>query len=223
MNILGFDTSSEACSVALLIKDKIQVEHRIAPMQQTRLILPLIEQLLKNAPLLLSQLDAIAFGCGPGSFTGIRIASCIAQGLGFAANLPIIPVSSLAILAQTAYQQYGWQKLMVTVDARVGQVYWALYQVAQEDKLSVKNVVLLEKEQVCVPGDIVFPEGENWCGVGNGWPILQEESIKNRTNMLTMIDSTLLPHASALLSLARTSFHNGQTVSPIDALPVYLR
>src|SRR5690606_29845388 len=105
MKLLAIDTSAQACSIALQIDDEVKVWHEVVPMQQAQLILPRINQLLQESNLSLNQLDAVAFGCGPGSFTGVRIATSLAQGLGYALNIPLIPISSLAGLAQAAYAE----------------------------------------------------------------------------------------------------------------------
>ena len=124
MKILAIETSSHACSVALLNEDKVKISHIISPMQQAKLILPMIDELLKSSALTLNDLDAIAYGCGPGGFTGVRIAASVAQGLGFAVKLPIIPISSLAVMAEAAFLERQWRKLLVAVDARADQIYW---------------------------------------------------------------------------------------------------
>ncbi|MCE3239461.1 MAG: tsaB, partial [Gammaproteobacteria bacterium] len=151
MKILGFDTSSAACSVALLIDDKISVLHEIIPMQQAQSLLPMIEELLLSNKMRLDQLDAIAFGCGPGSFTGVRIAASVAQGLAYALQLPVIPISSLAALAQAVYQNLQWQKLLVAVDARMQEVYWGAYHINQEG-----IAVLIHQEAISTPEKIFF-------------------------------------------------------------------
>ena len=221
MNILAFDTSSSACSIALLVHTKVTAVHEIAPMQQAKTILPLIEDLLKNAKLSLEQLNAIAFGCGPGSFTGMRIASCVAQGLGFAAQRPLMPISSLAILAQTAYQQKGWKKIMVAVDARMNQIYWAQYQIAS---LDAKTVTLIGEELICAPNEVTLPEGEDWYGVGDGWALLTDALIKKSSSRPIEINLKILPHATALLSIAQLKMQSGEgIVAPAEALPSYLR
>src|SRR5471032_2163673 len=107
MKILAIDTSANACSVALLINNETLSSHKVIPMQQAQLILPMIEELLLTANITLNQLDALAFGCGPGSFTGVRIAASVAQGLAVAHDLPVISVSSLQALAQAAFLQLG--------------------------------------------------------------------------------------------------------------------
>src|SRR5579871_1229278 len=107
--ILAFDTSSQVCSVALLNGETITSSYQIAPMQQAKLILPMIQKIIKAANITLDELDAIAYGCGPGSFTGMRVANSVAQGLGFAKHLPLIRISSLAILAQSALEEQKWE------------------------------------------------------------------------------------------------------------------
>lgn len=189
-------------------------------MQQAKTILPFIQELLSSHQLTLNELDAIAFGCGPGSFTGTRIASCAAQGMGFAMQIPLIPISSLAILAQTAYQEHDWENSMVAVDARMGQVYWALYQVTS----SSNTVTLINKELLCAPNDILLPETGDWHGVGDGWQTFSEIMIKKLPFLPRDFDSTLLPRATALLSLALSKLQDGDaTVAPAAALPSYLR
>lgn len=213
MKLLAFDTSSAACSIALSIDGNVTSCHEIAPMQQAKIILPLIDKLLKSANISLNQLDAIAFGCGPGSFTGVRIAAGVAQGLAYAAKKPLIPVSSLAAMAQTAYQEKGWTQLLVAIDARMNEVYWAPYAV-QENRL----VALTGKEQVGRPSGIGLPDA-TWCGVGNAWDVYRPDIHVNPP----LIDPGTLPAASAILLLAESRFRSGEIVSPADAMPVYLR
>jgi tRNA threonylcarbamoyladenosine biosynthesis protein TsaB len=214
MKILAFDTSQTACSVALLLDDKIIERHEVTPMQQAKIILPMLSQLLSSENIELKQLDAIAFGCGPGSFTGVRIAVSVAQGLAFAANKPLIPVSSLAATAQAAFQKLGWKKLLVALDARIEEVYWACY-TAQSDDL----VRLVGKEVVGIPESIALPDQGEWYGVGNAWEVYQSRIIIQPQE----IDMGCLPMASAMLPLAKAILLQGGGIAPNDAKPVYLR
>jgi len=214
MKLLAFDTSSTACSVALMINDKISDEHKIVPMQQAQLILSMINELLKKNAISLNQLDAICFGCGPGSFTGVRIATSVAQGLGYAMGFPLIPISSLAALAQTVYQEVGWKKCLVAVDARINEVYWSAYE-AGADRL----VKLVGKEAISPPSDISMTESKDWYGVGNAWDIYSDQICAQTIDT----NSTLLPTAAAILQLAKPKFIDQQWVTAKDALPVYLR
>lgn len=213
MKLLAFDTSSTACSVALSIDGKITLSHEIAPMQQAKMILPLIDQLLKTENIEMNQLDAIAFGCGPGSFTGVRIAVSVAQGLAYAVQKPLISISSLAATAQAAYQDLGWTQLLVALDARMNETYWASYEV-QENGL----VKLIGKEQISRPEEIMLPDS-TWSGIGSAW-----SAYPSRIHAKpALIDSSRVPVASAMLLLAEAQFQSGETVSPTEAIPVYLR
>lgn len=213
MKLLAFDTSSSACSVGLSIHGKVTFRHEIAPMQQAKLILPMISELLQSEKMPITELDAIAFGCGPGSFTGVRIAVSIAQGLAFAAEKPLISISSLAAVAQAAYQESGWQKLVVAMDARIQEVYWASYEV-QENQL----VKLLGKEQVSRPEEMVLPEN-SFSGVGNAWEVYHDRILAQPL----LINTQSVPTAAALLSLAEAKFQSGNVLTPREASPVYLR
>jgi len=213
MKLLAFDTSSAACSIALSIDGEITSHHEIAPMQQAKLLLPLLSTVLKTKNIAVSDLDAIAFGCGPGSFTGVRIAVSVAQGLGYAAEKPLIAVSSLAAIAQAAYQDLGWTQFVVAVDARIHEVYWGAYEVQQN-----QLVKLIGKEQVSRPEEVTLPSS-TWCGVGNAWEVYRSlipaQPVSVRTDCL--------PHAAAILPLAEEKFRLGEVISAADAIPVYLR
>lgn len=214
MNILALDTSSTACSVALLVDDKMSFLHRVIPLQQAQSILPMIHELLSLNKLALNQLDAIAFGCGPGSFTGVRIATAVTQGLAYALNLPVIPISSLAALAQSSYRELGWKKLCVAVDARIQEVYWGAYEVGEHDL-----VKLVGYEKVCAPAEVSLPEGESWNGVGNAWEIYAQQMGYTPQ----AIDSSRLPTAQGVLELAKLKYNQKEWVKAENALPVYLR
>lgn len=213
MKILAFDTSSHACSVALLAHNKITMKHEEIPMQHAQCILPFIDYLVKSQNIQLNQLDAIAFGCGPGSFTGIRIATSIAQGLSYGLQIPLIPISSLAAIAQTAYNELGWDKLFVAIDARIQEIYCARYHVK-----SNQLVELMDEEQVCSPSEFSFQEA-GWNGVGNAWKIYVNE-LKYQP---IQTDPTQLPKATAIIQLAIPRFEKQAFVNAGEALPVYLR
>lgn len=214
MKLLAIDTSSEACSVALLIDSEVKVLHELASMQQAQRILPMIDELMSDSNVALNQLDALAFGCGPGSFTGVRIATSVMQGIGYAMNLPLIPISSLAALAQAAYDDLGWKKLWVAIDARIQEVYCGAYQV-NSDGL----VELVGKEVVCPPQDMPEPPFEHWQGVGNAWDVYRDQ-IKFKPKE---VDASRLPVAAGILPLAKAKFENRQWVGAAEALPTYLR
>lgn len=210
MNILALDTSSTACSVALAIGGRIFSRHEIASLQQAQRIMPMIDALLKEQNVSHNQIDKIAFGCGPGSFTGIRIAVSVAQGLGISLNIPLVPISSLAALAQAAYEAHGFKKLLVGVDARMDELYWGAYAVGQNGL-----VFLQGKESVTKPQNISFPTEKDWDGVGNAWSL-----YRNQLNYRPLhIEADVLPTASAIALLAK----DAQPIPPEEAKPVYLR
>lgn len=214
MNLLALDTSSTACSVALLIDNRIIARHVIGPMQQAKLILPLIDEIMNESGLELNQLDAIALGCGPGSFTGVRIATSVAQGLAFATGLPLVGVSSLAALAQATYQDLGWKRLLIGVDARIQEVYWGTYEVNEEG-----IVILQGDEQVCAPENVVIPHDKDWYGAGDAWSVYSTQIPFQPLQT----DETRLPMASAILTLAKAKFLRGECVPANAIIPVYLR
>lgn len=214
MKLLAIDTSSNACSVALLLHEKVSFLHKIVPRQQANLILTFIKNLLDESNIKLNQLDALAFGSGPGSFTGVRIATSVMQGFGYALNLPLIPISSLASLAQYVFEEKGWKKLYVGIDARIHEVYSGMYQVN-----SANLVELVGKEIVSAPENILAPETMGWCGVGNAWEIYANKTVFQ----LSKVDFTCLPHALGVLRLAKEKYDRGQWVAPELALPTYLR
>lgn len=216
MKILALDTSATACSVALLLNDKIHARHEIASMQQAQRVLPMVEELLKSADLKLEQLDALAFGCGPGSFTGVRIAASVMQGFAFATQIPLIKISSLAAVAQAAYDDLGWKKLLVGMDARIEEVYWGVYQI--ENGLAK----LQGSEVVCPPQNISIPEGDDWYAVGSAWEVYRENMLKKAPHLLA-VDASRLPMASAIALLAKNKFLKKDYCALADALPVYLR
>src|SRR3990167_3815778 len=146
MNILAFDTSTSACSVALQCGSNVKLKHENAPMAQAKRVLDLIKVLLEESSLTFNDLNLIAYGSGPGSFTGIRIASSVAQGIGLVKPIPIIPISTLAILAQTAYLKYQACHILTAMDARMGQVYFATYQINEKGIAQICG-----EEQVCLP------------------------------------------------------------------------
>jgi tRNA threonylcarbamoyladenosine biosynthesis protein TsaB len=214
LRILAIETSSTACSVALLNNEKITSLFEIAPMKHAQLILPMVKQILQQENVELSKLNAIAFGSGPGSFTGVRIATSVAQGLGYAMNLPLIPVSSLAALAMTSYQQLGWKKNVVAIDARIQEVYWGAYQMNPEGLAE-----LIGKESVSSPQSVQAPDSADWCGVGNAWDAYSTQMTFNPLQ----IASLLLPSAEAILLLAKQAYLSGRAITAAEAVPTYLR
>jgi tRNA threonylcarbamoyladenosine biosynthesis protein TsaB len=221
VKILAFDTSSSVCSVGLLNEDKIHSLDQLAPMQHAQLILPMILEQLNFFSLTFNQLDAIAYGCGPGSFTGIRIANSVAQALGFAWNLPIIQISSLAVMAQAAFLEKQCPNLLVSLDARMGQIYWAAY------RANHYNIVdLIGDESVNCPEnvqDVPLSLNSNWHAIGDGWEKYGAQLMTQLKIRPQTIDALQKPTATALLELARVKFEQQEWINPSQAAPRYLR
>ncbi len=218
MNILAIETSTQACSAALLCNGEILQRYQVAPRGHGDLILPMIDELMSESGLSPAQLSAVAFGRGPGAFTGVRIATSVAQGIAFGADLPVVPVSSLAALAQAGFRHKGYQALLCAVDARMGEIYWGAYQIEQG------VVSLLSDEHVCRPELAPLPpESSQWYGMGSGW---QEyaECLSERFSLRPVSDDAgYLARAEEVAVLAQHAFEHGQAVSAEQAMPVYLR
>ena len=163
MKLLALDTTETACSVALRLEGETLFRFRDAPRQHSALVLPMVSELLAEAGLGLGDLDAIAFSRGPGSFTGIRIATAVAQGLALGAGLPLVPVSTLLALAQGAFVETGARHLLPALDARMGELYWAAVEMGDE------GPALLTEEKVVPPPRAEAPGRDDWVGVGSGW------------------------------------------------------
>lgn len=211
--ILALDTSTEACSVAVWADSKV-VERFASGNQHSELILPMTQAVLAEAGLALTQLDAIAFGRGPGSFTGLRIGAGVAQGLAFGANLPVVPISSLAALAQGV----DAPRVLAAFDARMGQVYFGAY---------VKNsqglAELVGIEQVITPGDVPLPEGTDWVGAGSGWDQYHALLSARLGEGVGRWQKEAHPRARFVAELAVAAYRAGKVVVAEQALPVYLR
>ena len=218
MKILAIETATDACSAALLIDDSVKQELHIAPREHVKIILPMIDRLLATAELKVNQLDAIAFGRGPGSFTGLRIATGIAQGIAFSADLPVAPVSTLAALAQGCVREYKASKILAALDARMQEVYWGIYQ-------SNKNglVELQGTETVCAPSQVELPDAHNWTGAGSGWDTYKESMQERCENKIDATYPDQRPQAEDVARLAIQLIESGQTVPAEEAHPIYLR
>jgi len=176
----------------------------------------MIDELLDESGLLLSDLDALAFGRGPGAFTGVRIAAGITQGLAYGANLPVIPISTLAALAQGSKK--STQYILSAIDARMGEIYWAIFKVDSDGLVSG-----VSKELVSNPKDIVIPTNGEFVGRGNGWLTYHETLTSKLGSQLIEFDGDTYPQSQDILSLAMRELERGNTVKAEDALPVYLR
>lgn len=212
--LLALDTATEACSVALLHDGKVLSHYEVIPRLHAQRLLPMIKAIMAEAGIGLSALDAIAFGRGPGAFTGVRIAIGVVQGLAFGLERPVLPVSNLAVLAQRAMREHAAHQVAAAIDARMDEVYWGCYrEVAGEMRLLGAEAVL-PPEQVALPVDA---SGE-WFGAGTGWGYAERLPVS-----VTGHDASMLPHAEDLLTLATFAWQRGEAIVADDAQPVYLR
>jgi len=213
MKILALETASEACSVALWIDGEIQERYELADRRHTQLLLPMVDTLMAEAELSISALDCIAFGQGPGSFTGLRIACSVAQGLAFGADLPIAPVSSLAALAQGVWRQQQAEHVLAAFDARMGELYYGQYSLA--DGL----MELSGAEQLATAADLALPAQGQWTGAGEGWATYAEPLTQRMSGHLVGVIPEARPAAQDVAVLATEA----PQVAAEQALPVYLR
>lgn len=219
MKIIAIETATEACSAALYIDGEVRHISQIAPRQHAELILGMCGQLLDEAGLAMAELDGIGFGRGPGAFTGVRIATGVAQGLAWAADLPVVPVSSLAALAQGAYRQHMARYILTAIDARMDEVYAAAYAI-NDDGIAI----LIDEERVCAPDKLVLPGvGDNWFGAGSGWQTHEAPLHALCAAWLEGYVADSYPQAQDIAVLAAHALKAGQYVDAAHALPVYLR
>ncbi|UTW14042.1 tRNA (adenosine(37)-N6)-threonylcarbamoyltransferase complex dimerization subunit type 1 TsaB [Marinobacterium rhizophilum] len=214
--ILALDTSTDACSVALWQDGAVVEDFRVVPRKHIQLLLPMAEALLSEAGLSAGDLDAVAFGRGPGSFTGIRIATGIAQGLAFAADVPVLPISTLAAMALEQGCAQGQDRVIAALDARMDEIYWCAYRL--EDGLPVA----LLAEQVCAASQLCLPQEAPWLGVGPGFNYLADMTPAVQAAITAPL-LEVYPRASAMLPIAASDLAHGRGLTPEDGLPVYIR
>jgi tRNA threonylcarbamoyladenosine biosynthesis protein TsaB len=218
MKLLAVETATEACSAALFVNGKISERYSLTPKAHTRLILPMIDELMREAQLKPAELDALAFGCGPGSFTGVRIATGIIQGIGFAHNIPIVPVSNLATVAQDFFDHNKEDTAFVAMDARMAEIYWAVYQ-----RNSSGFARLLGNEAVIAANIVDSPADLSGVGIGTGWQNYHPELTKQLEGRVIRYEPDHLPCARAVAKLGIEAFQAGVAVRAESAIPVYLR
>lgn len=215
--LLALDTATEACSVALLYQGKVHSHYEVIPRLHAQQILPMIEKVMAVANCSLAELDALAFGRGPGAFTGVRIVTGVIQGLAFALDKPVLAISDLAVIAQRAWREYQLPKVAVAIDARMNEIYWGCYQLQQ------KEMSLLGTEQVLPPERAQLPDTDSdskqdWCGVGTGWKYAEQIPADCK-----VVDANLLPAAQDLLTLALAAWRRNEAIPAEQVEPIYLR
>lgn len=216
MRLLALDTSTESCSVALLQDGEIRLRAEITERSHAELVLPMVDELLAEAGLALGDLDGIAFGRGPGAFTGLRIAAGVVQGLAFGANLKVAPVSSLAAVAAQVPGLPG-ELVLVCNDARMGEVYWGVFRLEADG-----IVIALVPESVSAPA--LVGEGAPTASHAAGNALLRHPALAGRLKAQGLhLHEGLLPRADAIARLGARVLAAGQGIPAEEALPVYVR
>ena len=221
ITLLALDTSTEACSVALWHKGEKTHLDELAQRTHTKRILPMVDELLANSGINLKQVDALAFGRGPGSFTGVRVGAGIAQGLAFGADLPVIAVSNLTVMAQAAFELHQAENVVAAIDARLNEVYFS--QVKREKVRSELGEFFqwnpAIEEQVCQPEKVLEQLSDLTAyRVGTGWaayPQFRDSGLE--------VSDIILPSAQYMLELALTDYAQNKVISALEIEPVYLR
>lgn len=215
--ILALDTCTEACSAALCYQGQVFAELADAPREHSQRLLPMVEAVLKQANVGLDKLDAIAYGRGPGSFTGIRICTSMTQGLALGLNLPVIGISTLAAMAQMAIAEYAAEQVLCCIDARMGEVYWGQFVAVDGIATLVGKEVVSAPEQV----KLTFDLNKAIVGCGTGFDAYPE--LLALGSGITSLAAVKYPDARAMLALAEAGIKAGLTTSVDELEPVYLR
>ena len=217
MNLLTLDTCSECCSAALFYDGHLYEVSQLTQRGHSELILGMMNRLFEQAGTSIASVEALAFGRGPGSFTGVRVGVSVAQGIAFARDIPVIPISSLAAVAQQAAKDFDVDRFAVAVDARMGEIYCAHYQREGE------TVVLVGQERVCPPNDFLPTDQQKTVGVGTGWHTYSAELGEQFSSQLIDVKPKTYPMASRIVDLAQVEIAAGRMLPAEQALPVYLR
>ena len=217
--MLAIETATDICSIAVSIDGQIRECYEVAPRQHNQLLFSMLEELLPGGTLKKQGIEFIAYGSGPGSFTGLRIAASAVQGLAYSCGLPAVAVPTLAVLAQNALRRGAVSandNVLCTLDARIGEVYAAVYQ--YEGELAL----LREGPWACAPADLPLDKSEPLTLVGDGCRFLEQfpEAVR-ATVVATLID--IVPMARDIIPLALAKFQNGEIQSPGQVQPVYVR
>jgi tRNA threonylcarbamoyladenosine biosynthesis protein TsaB len=220
--LIAIETSTENCSAALLHDGALLERSELAPRRHAELILPMIESLLNEAGLSRSQLDAIAVGRGPGAFTGVRLAISVAQGIALGLDIPVVPISSLAALAQDTPAQVG-ESILATIDARMGEVYAGAFRRNAEGLVDAIGAESVSPASMVLVPKSTSGKSDEWLVVGSGWGVYQDALSSRFRSAPRWADGTRHPQARAIAVLAAPQFASGHSVAPEFALPVYLR
>lgn len=217
-NLLAIETSTIACSLALASQGTVYNLHEVAAKQHNQLILTTIQALLQQAQLQPQQITHIVFSQGPGSFTGLRLASAITQGIALATNAKVLGLSSLQTTAQTAYRHFHCPRIAIALDAHKGDIYWGRYQLNP----TTQCMQAVSPDQLITPDKAYLSDTIHWLGIGDGWQIHSFPQFQDQRHV-TICSDTLYPNARDLLSLAQTRLDYFRSLEEALPLPVYLR
>ncbi len=225
MTLLAIDTSTEVCSVALWQDALIGEVFQEAGAQASRVILGMIDELFREHALGWDELDVLAFGHGPGSFTGVRVATGLVQGLALGRNLPVMGVSTLAAIAMQAQKslESNTGSILAVQDARMGELYWGCYRQDRQD-----NLVCIKQDSLSTPEQLRLEDDAIWYGAGNAYPLYAgdiESAVTQSGNSISLQWlSDIYPRASNIAALAHQALQTGRSASPAAKIePVYLR
>jgi tRNA threonylcarbamoyladenosine biosynthesis protein TsaB len=213
LNILALDTSTEFCSAALWLDGVLDDRETLAGQTHSDLLLGMVDELLAAHALAVRDLDGIAFGEGPGSFTGLRIACGVVQGLAFGAELPVVGVGTLLAMAAGS----GAERVVCCLDARVREIYHAAYERKADGWCTVHEPAL------CAPSAVPDVPGDEWLAIGSGFDAYREALEERYAGRLKAIEPNRYPHARDIAVLALPRFIAGETTTAEAATPIYLR
>jgi len=214
VKILALETSTEFCSVALNLDGEVSGKEILAGRNHSEMILAMVQEILAEAGLALQQIDGIAFGAGPGSFTGLRIACGVAQGLAFAAELPVAAISTLEAVAQHVDQD----SVIVALDARMREIYHAAFR-----KLTAQSWEMISPPVLCAPQHAPVVAGNEWHGCGSGFDVYRDVLAMQYCENIRQIHSGLHPRAHEMAQLALPKFRDGAYTDAAFAAPLYIR
>lgn len=217
--LLALDAASSACSCAVWRDDEVFSRFALTPREHTRRLMPMIDDVLAEAQLSLTDLDALAYGQGPGSFTGLRIAAGVAQGLAFALERPLIGVSTLAALALAAHRRYHLRHVISALDARMGEIYVGAYHCRDGTVTPLMDDAVMSPESLQLPN---ANQDVDWCGVGSGWSLWEAMPSHIKAGINQRFPD-LQPAANEMVRLAAQAFDAQEGRPAHEVIPVYLR
>ncbi len=213
MKILALETSTELCSAALWLDGRVDAREVVAGQRNSELLLPMVDALMSAHELVVRDLDGIAFGSGPGAFTGVRIACGVAQGIAFGIDVPVVGIGTLLALAEAS----GAMRVVCCLDARMGEVYHAAFEKRGDDFVEVHAPGLYQ------PAAVPALPGARWIGCGSGFAVYRSALAARYAGSLERVIENLTPHAREIVRLAAQEFARGNAVDAADAAPLYVR